>query len=916
MIKSPFKLSAMTMALVGAGFSSVAYANEPAAENAVADNVEVLEVRGIRRSMAEAQAVKMEETSIVEAISAEDIGKLPDVSIAESLARLPGLAAQRLDGRANVVSIRGLAPDFTTATLNGREQVTISDNRGVEFDHFPSELINGVVVYKTPDASVTAQAIGGTIDMQTIRPLAYGEQTIVVNARGEYNDLGKLNSDGEEYGYRASISYVDQFFDDTLGIALGYAKMSSPNQEERWNAWGYPEDGTTGDLELGGAKPFVRSSLLERDGYMGVIEFAPNDKFTSTIDAFYSDFQDEQLLRGIEIPAAWGTGVDPVVSENGLVTQGLIPNAKVVVRNDVNRREAQTFSWGWNNKLALTEQLTVELDLSYSHIDRVDFGLESYSGTGRSGVGATDNIGYQLTADGSAVFSPTLDYSDYDLIRLGGPLCWGNPQGPCSQDGFINRPDVEDELSAIRLSAEHLFDEGAISSIELGLNYSNREKQKINEGFFLTLNSYDADNPQADLSVVPEQYRLGTVNLGFIGMGNMIAYDSMALFNDGFYSLVSENETDPTRSTNSWLVNEDVATLFFKANIDSELSGMALKGNFGVQFVHTDQSSDGLEVEVAQNGQVLVNPVTDGDDFIEWLPSGNIGLELVDDMWLRFATARTMVRPRMDQMNSSFVINFDNSKNSNEVSDDFNASPWSADLGNAKLRPYIAWQYDLSWEYYLEENGYLSAALFYKDISDFIYKESFAGNFSEYADPSFTEWTSGTYNQWQNGDGGHIQGIELSAHLSGGLLSDSLSGFGVILSSAFNDSAIKETSDAEEIEMPGLSKTVVNGTFYYEDYGFSARISARYRDDFLGEVTGLSLRREFHYVAAETVVDAQIGYDFSEAGIAGLEGLNVFLQATNLTDEPFTTYTNEDKRQVRDYQVYGTNYMLGLSYTF
>jgi iron complex outermembrane receptor protein len=303
-----FKPSLLTLALIAAGASVHSYAADEdvkAKEKAETESIEVISVTGIRRSLQESQSLKMSSSSIVEAISAEDIGKLPDVSIAESLARLPGVSAQRLDGRANVISIRGLGPDFTTATLNGREQASVNDNRGVEFDQYPSELLNRVVVYKTPDASVMAQAIGGTVDMQTISPLTHGQQAIAVSLRGEMNDLGSLNSGSSDKGYRGSISYIDQFADDTIGIALGYARMMSPNQEERWQAWGYPnlDYVDTNPKVLGGAKPFVRSSELERDGVLAVFEYAPNDAFRSVVDLYYTKFSDDQRLRGIEIPA-------------------------------------------------------------------------------------------------------------------------------------------------------------------------------------------------------------------------------------------------------------------------------------------------------------------------------------------------------------------------------------------------------------------------------------------------------------------------------------------------------------------------------------------------------------------------------------------------------------------------------------
>ena len=157
-----------------------------------AAQVEEVVVTGIRRGIEGAISLKKSSTSIVEAVSAEDIGKLPDMSIAESIARLPGLTAQRLDGRGQVISIRGLAPDFTTALLNGREQVSTGDNRGVEFDQYPSELLSSVVIYKTPDAQVSGMGLSGTADLRTVRPLEYGKRVLALNLRGEKTSGKKL----------------------------------------------------------------------------------------------------------------------------------------------------------------------------------------------------------------------------------------------------------------------------------------------------------------------------------------------------------------------------------------------------------------------------------------------------------------------------------------------------------------------------------------------------------------------------------------------------------------------------------------------------------------------------------------------------------------------------------------------------
>ncbi|WP_434929845.1 TonB-dependent receptor [Shewanella sp. HL-SH5] len=904
-----FKPSLLTLALVAAGASISAYAADDVNAATTADeNIEVVKVTGIRRSLQESQSLKMSSSSIVEAISAEDIGKLPDVSIAESLARLPGVSAQRLDGRANVISIRGMGPDFTTATLNGREQASVNDNRGVEFDQYPSELLNRVVVYKTPDASVMAQAIGGTVDMQTISPLAHGEQTFAIGLRGEMNDLGALNSGSEDKGYRGSISYIDQFADDTIGIALGYARMQSPNQEERWQAWGYPEN-AAGDSVLGGAKPFVRSSELERDGVLAVFEYAPNDFFHSVVDVYYSKFTDDQRLRGIEIPAAWGAngGVEATKTEDGLVTEGVIRGAEVVVRNDVNKRDAESLSIGWNNKFQVNNNWSVEADIGLSKADRTDIGMESYTGTGRgTGVGAVDDLGFVNNGNGGYEFNHSLNYADPSVIRLGDSLGWGSPLGANTQDGFINKPEIEDELQSLRLSAEYVFDGGAFRSIEFGVNYTERDKTKLDKGYYLTLKGYDGTDPNY-MMTVPDQYLLSPTSLGFFGMGDVLSYDSLAFYNDGNYTETDVANVDLSRATNSWAVSEEITTAYVMGNLETELFDIPVTGNLGLQAVQSKQSSDGTVATVA-DGEVTMTPRTAGDDYVEWLPSINLGFEVADSQMIRFAAARTLTRSRMDQMNAN--VNFSYNENPND------GINWSGGAGNPELRPWLARQFDISYENYFSDQGYFAVAAFYKDLENFVYNQQAVFDFSTILPQNPGDNPLGVVSQPQNGDGGYVQGIEATFSLDFGLFADSLTGFGTVLSGAYNDSEVKETAESDPTALPGLSEKTFSATVYYENSGFEARVSSRYRSDFLGEVTAISLTRQNVNVKAETVVDAQVGYDFTESGIDALYGLSVVLQVNNLTNEPFTSYTGDDARHVRDYQNYGRNFMLGANYKF
>ena len=661
----------------------------PAPQDDDATTVDEIVVTGIRASIASSIAAKARNTSIVEVITAEDIGKLPDVSIAESLARLPGLTVQRLDGRGQNIAIRGLGPDFTTALLNGREQVTTGDNRGVEFDQYPSELLSGVTVYKTPDAQLIGQGLGGTVDLQTVRPLAYGRQAIALNYRYEKNDIGALNSGTTDTGNRYTISFIDQFADDTIGVAFGYAHIESPYQSERFNSWGYP-NATPSALVIGGVKPYVMSSELERDGFMGVVEWKPNDRFHSTIDGFYSKFQNTQILRGIEFPLFWGGSSGtcgtpqvqtptcrpaPVLQpgftvEDGFVTAGTFTNVKGVIRNDVNARDSEISAFGWNNRFEATDSLSLMLDLSYSKVERNDVVLETYSGTGRDVNGALDTLGFTINDDGVARFDSRLNYADPNLIRLTSPQGWGGDIIPGGQDGYLNTPTVEDELKAVRFQATQQLTQSPFSSIDFGVNLSEREKSFVNDQFFLGV-------PGGQSLAVPSAFLLSPTDLGYLGISGVISYDALGLVDSGFYNRVRNPNADVL--SGNWVVNEKVNTYYVRANVDHNLGGLPLTGNVGLQIVHTDQQSSGFAAS-GTGASTLSLPVSGGLDYIEILPAANFILELSEDQFLRVAAARTLARPRMDDLRASRNYSF-NVQNNNALARPDQNSPWGGGAG-------------------------------------------------------------------------------------------------------------------------------------------------------------------------------------------------------------------------------------------
>ena len=940
------------MAFAGAASAQSSNGATPAQTDPDATQVDEIVVTGIRASIANSIAAKARNTSIVEVISSEDIGKLPDVSIAESLGRLPGLTTQRLDGRSQALSIRGLGPDFTTALLNGREQVTTGDNRGVEFDQYPSELLSGVTVYKTPDAALIGQGLAGTVDLQTIRPLAYGHRTIAANARYEMNDIGALNSGTTDHGNRYSISYIDQFLDGTLGVALGYAHMESPYQSERFNSWGYPTvdvgndlygrqltplsprtirpgyEQEIGQLVEGGLKPYVMSSELKRDGYMGVLEWKPNDRFSSTIDAFYSKFENSQTLRGIEFPLYWGgsagdcavtyannnppqtatcrpaplLGTNTTI-ENGMITAGTFSNVKGVVRNDFNGRDSEITSIGWNTKFQASDDWGFGLDLNYSKVERTDTILESYSGTGRNIAGQLDTLGFTVDSDGVTQLTSTINYADPNLIRLTSPQGWGGDVVPGGQDGYLNTPTITDEIKAVRLTARRELHQSPFSSIDFGFNYSEREKEFVNDQYFLGV-------PGGATVAVPTAFLLAPTELGYLGIPAVLSYDSIGLVRSGFYNLVRNPNADVL--SGNWEVSEKVSTTYVRANIDHNLFGLPLTGNVGVQAVYTDQSSNGFSASGTGASTVSL-PVTGGAEFLEILPSSNFILETGDDMFVRFAVARTLARPRMDDMRASRNYGYDASK---RTSTDINNSPWSGSGGNPELKPYIADVVDLSVEkYFANRRGYVSLAGFYKNLETFVYTKTQPFDFTGYPIGTSPEpaLRQGLVSAPANGSGGYISGVEFALSVPGEFLHPMLEGFGAQFSVSQTSSEIKPDPTQAPTPVPGLSETVTNLTVYYERDGFQARISDRYRSDYLGEVAGFGNGRTLRSVAAENVVDAQIGYTFQSGP---LENLGIQAQVNNLTDEPFKTFQNGDERQTIDFQRYGRTFLFGVSYKY
>jgi iron complex outermembrane recepter protein len=904
----PLKRNLLSVALASATLmlANGAHAQSADQNQAQAEDIDEIKVVGIRRSIEESTDTKRESTSIVEAISAEDIGKLPDTSIADSLARLPGLTAQRFGGRPQEINIRGFAGDFSTTTLNGREQVSLGNNRGVEFDQYPSELVSQVLVYKTVDAQLVGQGLSGTVDLKTVRPLAFGKRAFAANVRGDMNKVG----DEKENGYRYSFSYIDQFADNTVGIALGYAHLNNPGQAKQFgDAWGYDGGGL-----FGGGKLYDLADDNERDGLMGVLEFRPNENYHTVLDIFYSQFDREQQKRGMEFAGAFGGTIVPGSTPTNASFTGINP----VIRNDFNATYDDLFAIGWKHELSLGEYWTATADIGYSDAKRKERILETYAGI--DPALARDTLNVVFDPEGFFRHDFGYDYGDANILRLGDAGGWG-------QDGYIKDFEVNDSLTSFRLDFERRFDDGWFSSIEFGANLTDRTKSRGSNEAFLDLTGCLAgvspSCPDGISQPIPTDLRTSSAFNAY-GVGSIFGYDAMRAYQTLY---TRRGNVNGDISNKNWEVNEQVTTAYVQANINTEIGSIPVKGNIGFQAVGVDQSSRGQETFP---GNGAGNTIEDGISYTDFLPSLNLSFDLPWDQIVRVGAGRQVARPRMDDLRANNNIGVDRTRAFNPITGAPNTIDpvtgllvpwWTRDGGNPKLKPWEANAYDVSYEKYFGGNkGYVSLAYFYKDLRTYIYNQA---TLFDINDTSLTPAdypanpppnSVGVFNRPANGEGGTIKGYEFAVSVPLDVLWEPLMGFGIQANYSDTKSSVQPLGPSSPSEpMPGLSKYVSNITAYYERFGFSARVSQRHRSAFVGEVQGFGGDRTRRTFEGETVTDVQLGYTFQSGP---LENLGILLQVNNLENEPFRSSFNGNNAQPREYFEYGRTYLFGVNYRF
>jgi iron complex outermembrane receptor protein len=945
----PHAATAVSCLAISLAVQGTAFAQESTPkDDSASDDIEEIQVVGIRRAIQESLAIKRNELAMVEVVSAEEIGKLPDSSIGESIARLPGLAAQRVNGRAQTISIRGLAPDFSTTLLNGRQQASSGDNRAVEFDQYPSELLSGVVVYKTPDADVAGMGLSGTTDLRTVRPLEYGKRAIAINLRGEMNSGEQLNDDVGRFGGRASISYFDQNDSETIGWAFGYAHLDSPSKNLHTKNYGYETfgdpfvagrilpDAADSATFLTGQEIFAYSRTNKRDALIGVLEFKPSDKLRSTVDLYYSTFDQEEIMRGAQwFSNVWaddqtytGVSTDDVGGTQVALTgtgNGIAP----ILRNDWNTREDKLMSIGLNTEYQFNDNWALDSDFSYSNNQRDESITETYAGFGSGSDAANqnanrvfDSIAWDLNASGFQDWSNGLNYADSASVSLGDRAPWGG----WGHDGQTKDPHVEETVYSADVGFKRSM-EGFLSQVSFGANFTHRDKDKRVDEFDLMLKNNRAQ------ALVDPRYLVDSTSLDFAGFGSVLSVNLPAAIGQ-YYDRITFINGDTYNK--AWALDEDVLTWRAKALF----AHGKWRGNFGVQVVQQKQESDGSRINETVTPREVI-PVTAGAEYTDVLPSVNGSYNFTDNQRLRFAAAKVMARPRIDDMRASFTPGFGNPcGGSPPCVPGQTVNPWSADGGNPNLEPWRATAFDLSYEWYIGSASYFSVAGFYKDLDTYIFTQRELFDFSGLPLPPTSANIPagviispiGQISHPANGKGGSLKGVEISGALELGKLWRPLDGFGAIASfsrtlSDLHPLAANEAGDnGDEIRstrIPGLSGKVYNLTGYFEKFGFQARASYRYRSAFKGEVTQLFAVRGVTEILADKQLDAQVGYTFQEG--TRLSGLSLLLQVNNLTNSPYRTRLGVDGGGVRTedgsflpetYEEYGRDVLLGFSYHY
>ena len=864
--------------------------------------VEIEEIRVIgsrfQRSLSDALDEKRRASEIIEALSAEDIGELPGTSVAESLAKLPGVSYTRNAFGANNVSIRGLGAVLTNGTLNDRDLASEWGDRSVSFNMFPAELISRASLYKAPSASHVEGGIGGSLNLQTARALEWGERYVAVNVRGRYNDLAGDLPDGEEFGYRGSIAYLDQFADDTLGIAVGYAGQYAPLvgadsqiYESRTVGYGGAIDGIPngfGDHNSFnipyGSEYSIYNGTSDRHSVLGAIQWKPVENFEVNFDGFFSTFDQTNTAAGLRLAGGLGSFGNRWrnVETDGFNVAGATvtclheqPNNCVdrswgqdlAAFNALEDGNSELHSYGIEGKWS-AGALTLVYDFSYSKAVGEDsyttVGYRPYNGLPGSLELVRPVSMFGENEDGAGYLTSPLDFTDLATNRV---------------DAFrLIENEREDEIFTYKFDSEYAIDYPFFTAFKAGVRLVNRDNLLIRRDARLDPLPSDIESSVAlSPDFVFDVYDQSEADSAF-DANPVLVLNTWAIRNTVFAGIEAEEQ-----ASGGHFIEEDIKAYYVQADFETDaLFGVPASGNFGVRVVTTDVDTQGTT-----NVDGVEMLISTSDKYTEVLPSVNINFFPTDDIVVRIAGSRVLARPAITFLSPG------TDKYEDEIYSGANGG------GNPFLRPYIANQFDLSFERYFDRDTAIALAFFYKDMDTFITQ---ARTESGPPDDRVTSFIAA------NGAGGRILGIEATVqHTFANLLPEGYGDLGVYATYTWTDSNIElsETFNSSTFGLDGQSKHLGNVTLHYHRDKFGARASYRYRSEFTRPQRSA---RAFTVNRGEGDLSFQMSYDFNKQ-------LRLFVEGWGLLNEPRDNFHGLDSLQGQ-YTLFGRNIQLGASYRF
>ncbi len=857
------------------------------AKKAEKKEIEVIEVRGIRGSLKENINAKRFSDSVVDVITSEDIGKFPDKNVSESLSRIAGVGVSREFGEGEKITIRGSGPQQNRTLLNGQNVATadwfILDNpsRGFNFTLLPSSLVRGLEVYKTPQAKTDEGSIGGTVVLRTRKPLDLEANTINLGLQAQYSET----SEKTDPQLDALYSWKNEAED--FGILVSLTQQDRTVQREGLEVLGWTpadDNGVRAPKDIGA--PIFKQDRELRTVFAS-IQYAASDDLDFTLNILDSKMDANNANANLLIRP-----------QNNLAN---LSNTSMVNNNVYKGTVASAGSYEWDfiNRESSTETSSYDLEINYAG--------EGYSLHAQ--IGRTEASGGTYN-EASWSFVPNVDDADsgysFDLSNReinSGVSPTDGSQWKQNWTWGGNKPTTDEETYA-QLDLSIDVDYGPFSSVDVGVKYRDHDRTQGRQAYSWhgpgTRPSYTGWGGY--LGYIFEQ--CPTLDTCKQTNGTQSVADNVINGNlttqlqgdrEQFMSLAFEGEADYAISNvlgEIWDINESILALYTQGNF----SGDNYRGNVGVRVVQTKQTASSYNFSLDSWGFYTVDRewltpsymewVTEKRDYTEVLPSFNIAFDAAEDQIVRFGAARVMARPNFSDLAPIESVGA------------LNVAFPTGTAGNPNLKPQIADQFDVTWEWYFDEASLLSIGYYYKDIQSYRTTGSYV---APYYNEQDDEWVDVTLTRPTNGLGGSTDGLEVGYQQSFGH-------FGL----AANYTYTNATSDQEVVEgvagsgqVIGASEHMYNVTAFYEDDVIGARLMYNYRTEWYKGVS---------WTGAELWNDAYGQLDFS-ASYEVSENIQLVVEAVNLTDEEVVEFDGVKSRLMSVYQN-GRRFVFGVNVNF